>query len=117
MATIEEVTEFLKEFKQKIQIWEVLFRDSHGRNCEALAELELRPSDRKMVLDELEIEDFCEGPIEDKVYVGLEVWVFGRIIKRKEVYIKIIMGAHDSKVICVSFHVAEHKLKLSLKTN
>lgn len=117
MATNEEVTGFLKEFKQKMQIWDVLFRDDRGKNSQALAELELRPIDRKKVLEELKVEEYCEGPLEEKLYGGAAMWVFGRIIKKKEVYIKITMGASGTSVICISFHVAEHKLKHPLNTN
>lgn len=45
MAKSKEVEHFLKEFKQKMKIWDVLFRDERGKNAQALADLELRPSD------------------------------------------------------------------------
>lgn len=117
MATNEEVYGFLKEFKQKMQIWDVLFRDERGKNSQALAELELRPIDRKKILEELKVEDYCEGPLQEILYGGSDMWVFGKNIKNKEVYIKITMGFNNASVICISFHVAEHKLKHPLKTN
>jgi len=37
------------------------------------------------------------------------------IIQKKEVYIKITMGAMSSSVICISFHLAQQKMQYPLK--
>jgi hypothetical protein len=117
MATTIEVTLFLKEFKEKMKIWDVLFRDERGKNSQALADLELRPIDRKKILEDLKVEDYAEGPFEEKLYGGADMWVFGKIVKKKELYIKISMGIKGTSVICISFHVAEHKMNNPFKTN
>ncbi|CAN5319559.1 hypothetical protein BH11BAC7_BH11BAC7_17490 [soil metagenome] len=116
MATKEEVSGFLMEFKQKMKIWDVLFRDDRGKNTQALAALEIRPIDRNKILEDLRAEEYCEGPMDEKLYGGSDMWVFGRMIKRQEVYIKITIGIRGSAVICISFHVAEHNLSYPLKT-
>ncbi|MGB3947833.1 MAG: toxin [Bacteroidia bacterium] len=110
-----EVEKFLKDFKQKMKIWDVLFRDERGKNAQTLADLELIPSDRKRVLENLIAEDYCEGPLKDTLYKGADMWVFGKIIKKKEIYIKVTMGIAGASVICISFHIAEHVLKFPLK--
>jgi len=115
MSTEKEVSDFLKEFKQKMTIWEVLFRDERGKNAKALVDLELRPNDRKSILENLQTIDYSEGPIEEKLYGGSAMWVFGKTIKKKEVYIKITLGAMGSSVICISFHLAEYKMLYPLK--
>lgn len=120
MAKSKEVEHFLKEFKQKMKIWDVLFRDERGKNAQALADLELRPSDRKKVLEDLKVEDlkvedYCQGPLEEILYKGADMWVFGRLIKKKLVYIKITMGSKGASTLCISFHVAEHDLTFPLK--
>jgi hypothetical protein len=115
MAKSKEVEHFLREFKQKMKIWDVLFRDERGKNAQALADLELRPSDRKKVLEDLKVEDYCQGPLEETLYKGSDMWVFGRVIKKKQVYIKITMGFKGTSVLCISFHVAEHDLTFPLK--
>lgn len=115
MSTEKEVSDFLKEFKQKMTIWEVLFRDERGKNAQALVDLELRPNDRKSILENLQTIDYSEGPIEEKLYGGSAMWVFGKTIKKKEVYIKITLGAMGSSVICISFHLAEYKMLYPLK--
>ena len=110
MSTKEEVATFLKDFKEKMKFWDVLFRDERGKNAQALVDLELRPIERKMMLEQLNVQDYSEGPIAEILYGGSAMWVFGKTIKKKEVYIKITMGALGTSVICISFHLAEYKM-------
>lgn len=110
-----EVQLVLKDFKNKMGFWDVVFRDDRGKNAQALVDLELRPIDRKIALEALEIKDYSEGPLEEKLYGGADMWVFGKMVKKKEVYIKITMGALSTSVICISFHLAEHKMVYPLK--
>lgn len=115
MITEAEVSSFLKDFKVKMKIWDVLFRDERGKNAQALVDLELRPIERKTILEALESKDYSEGPHKEELYGGADMWVFGKTIKKKEVYIKITMGAMGSSVICISFHLAHHKMQYPLK--
>jgi len=115
MGQEAEVISFLKDFKEKMKFWDVLFRDDRGKNVEALVNLELRPIERKAILELLEIKDYSEGPLEEKLYGGADMWVFGKTVKKKEVYIKITMGAMGGSVICISFHLAQHKMNYPLK--
>tara|TARA_R110002124_G_scaffold192652_5_gene359809 strand:- start:667 stop:1014 length:348 start_codon:yes stop_codon:yes gene_type:complete len=115
MITKAIVSSFLKDFKEKMKFWDVLFRDDRGKNTQALIDLELRPIERKAILEVLEIKDYSEGPLEEKLYGGTDMWVFGKIIKKREVYIKTTMGAMGSSVICISFHLAQHKMNYPLK--
>lgn len=115
MRTETEVAAFLKDFKEKMKIWDVVFRDERGKNAQTLIDLELRPADRKAVLEKLETKDYSEGPLEDKMYKGADMWVFGKSVKKKEMYIKITMGVTGSSVICISFHPAAHKMNYPLK--
>lgn len=115
MSISAQVDSFLKDFKEKMKFWDVLFRDDRGKNAQALVDLELRPIERKAILEALETKDYSEGPLEGKLYGGADMWVFGKDIKKKEVYIKITMGAMSSSVICISFHLAQHKMKYPLK--
>jgi hypothetical protein len=39
------------------------------------------------------------------------MWVFGKHVKKREVYIKITMGNPGDKVICISFHFSENALR------
>lgn len=110
-----EVATFLKGFKEKMKFWDVLFRDDRGKNTQALVDLEIRPIERKAILNAIETRDYSEGPLEEKMYGGADMWVFGKTIKKKEVYIKITIGPMGSSVICISFHLAQHKMNYPLK--
>lgn len=110
-----EVATFLNDFKEKMKFWDVLFRDDRGKNAQALVDLELRPIERKTILEALQTKDYSEGPLAEILYGGADMWVFGKTIKKKEVYIKITMGAMSSSVICISFHLAQHKMNYPLK--
>jgi hypothetical protein len=110
-----EVATFLNDFKEKMKFWDVLFRDDRGKNTQALVDLEIRPIERKAILNAIETRDYSEGPLEEKMYGGADMWVFGKTIKKKEVYMKITIGPMGSSVICISFHLAQHKMNYPLK--
>lgn len=115
MATKQEVEKFLNEFHVKMKISDVFFRDERGKNTQALADLEIRPNDRIKIIEELKAIDYSEGPLEEKLYNGNSMWVFGKEIKSKEVYIKISIGVAESRVICISFHIADHHMNYPFK--
>ena len=115
MRRESDVATFLNDFKEKMKFWDVLFRDDRGKNTQALVDLEIRPIERKAILNAIETKDYSEGPLEEKLYGGADMWVFGKTIKKKEVYIKITIGPMGSSVICISFHLAQHKMNYPLK--
>lgn len=115
MSKKTEVASFLKDFKLKMNFWGILFRDDRSKNSQTLAELEILPIDRKNILEKLKVKDYCEGPLKENLYGGADMWIFGKTVKNKEVYIKISMGAFNSSVICISFHIAEHNMNYPLK--
>lgn len=115
MATREEVERFLNSFHSKLKIFQIIFRDDRGKNAEALAELEITPIYRETIIKEITSEDYSEGPIIDTLNTYGEMWVFGKDVKRKEVYIKIALGHPNSATICISFHKAEHPIKYPFK--
>lgn len=117
MTTAEDVKQFLSDFKTKMKIWDVLFRDDRGKNTQTLSALELKPIERKMSLEHLTVEDYSEGPLNEVLYGGSDMWVFGIMLKDKEIYIKISMGILGNSTICISFHIAEHKMNYPFKTN
>jgi hypothetical protein len=116
MATKQEVESFLKEFKAKMRICDVLFRSDRESNIQALADLDIRPIDRKKVLENLRSTDYSEGPLEETLHGGSNMWVFGKDIKEQEAYIKISMGTANTPVICISFHTSKFKMNLPFKT-
>lgn len=115
MSTEDVVQAFLKDFKIKMNLWGILIRDDRSKNTQTLIDLEISRKDRDEILQALEVKDYCEGPLKEVLYNGADMWVFGKIIKGKEVYIKITLGIPGSNVICISFHIADHAMNYPLK--
>ncbi len=115
MINEEDVEAFLNDFKEKMKLWDVLFRDDRGKNIQALLELEITPIERIAILQTLEAKDYSEGPLVEKLYGSSDMWVFGKAVKKKDVYIKITMGTMGSGVICISFHLAQYKMNYPFK--
>ena len=79
MATKEQVEAFLKRLKEKIRVFDIIFRDDRGKNLQTLATLEINTIVRKQVIMNIEPEDYVEGPIVDTLNKVGEMWVFGSL--------------------------------------
>jgi hypothetical protein len=115
MASKHEVEQYLQELKVKISIWGILFWDERSKNAQSIQDLEIAPNQRKEIISGLNPEDYCEGPLDEKMHGILPMWVFGKSVKGKEIYIKVSMGLANSKAVCISFHVAEHSIHYPFK--
>lgn len=115
MASKNEVEIYLKELKVKMEIFGILFLDDRGKNQQTLHDLEISPTKRKEIISSLKAEDYSQGPLEEKMRGILPMWVFGKQVKKKEVYIKVSVGVENSGAVCISFHIAEHPMNYPLK--
>jgi hypothetical protein len=115
MASKQGVDKYLKELKVKIKIFGILFLDDRGKNQQTLHDLEISPAIRREIIADLKIEDYSEGPLDEKMRGLLPMWVFGKNVKEREVYIKISMGIENSSAICISFHLSEHPINFPYK--
>lgn len=115
MIDKKEVEQFLKEIKEKINFFDVVFRP-RVKNLEDLATLDITPIKRKEYLMNLSTENYYSGPNKDTYDTTKpDYYEFGIQIKGKEVYIKISPGQFNKSVDCMSFHIAEHPMKYPLK--
>lgn len=114
MATKEEVQRFLDQMKEKIKVFDIIYRDDRGKNTQTLVDLEITPKYRDTVIVNLEVRDYSEGPIIDTLNEYGEMWVFGKDVKEQEVYIKITLGK-GANTICISFHIAEYPMDYPFK--
>ena len=103
------VATFLEEFKQQAKELGVIFYQ-RKKNLQALLDLELNPSQREKVLNQLEVGDFYKGPKEDGIVKGTLFWEFGRVVKGNVIYIKISLGVEGKPVRCISFHPAAREI-------
>ena len=115
MITKEQVESFLEELHTKMKIFGILFRDDREKNRNTLQELEIVPSYRKVVVENLRVEDYVQGPVVDELNRLGEMWVFGKDVKGREIYIKVMISGTTSQTICISFHFAEHPLAYPFK--
>ena len=51
----------------------------------------------------------------DTLSIHGPMWVFGKDVKGREIYIKIALGRKNSSTVCISFHIAEHPMIYPLK--
>ena len=115
MVTVDEVKAFLDQFNVKAQIFGIRFRDDRGKNREALLQLDITPLQREVIVKNLLVHDYVEGSVIDELNKNGEMWVFGKDVKGREVYIKITLGYENGQTIYISFHIAEHPLKYPVK--
>lgn len=115
MASEIEIERFLKDFKFKLGFWGLFFRSERGKNFETMLALEYSVEDVKKELKELEVFHYAEGPKMETLYKGADMWVLGKMIQSKEVYIKISMGQPNDKALCISFHFSEGPLTYPYK--
>jgi hypothetical protein len=118
-TTKEEVETFLRDFKQKMAArvggYSVIFSRERPKNLQTQLDLELKEFEKEKYLSELTVEDFYKGPTQD-VDGGPDLWEFGKMVKSKEMYIKISIGKLNKPVRCVSFHFPEREIKYPFKT-
>lgn len=115
MPNISTIKSFLQELKQAIKIWDVFFINRPKNSVQDLADLGITATSRREIIAQLEIEDYCEGPEPETQFNGKELWVFGKIIKKQLVYIKLTISKISGGAICISFHKAEHPMKFPFK--
>jgi len=115
MASLAEIQAFLRDFKFKLSFKDKILFVSRPKNYNTMKELELSVVGVKEELKKIEVADYSQGPLEEVVFQGMPMWVFGRSIKSREVYIKITMGKKDEDPICISFHFSEFPMAYPFK--
>jgi hypothetical protein len=112
----KKVAKFLKEFKKIATTGRGLDLIPRAENIACLAELRITKKNQKEEIMSLTVDDYCEGPEPDKDRPG-EVWLFGKRISSKEVYIKLKIAQVGKETIakCLSFHPAKHPLCFPFK--
>jgi len=110
-----QVALFLKEFKQIVTQGRGLDIINRRENLESLSGLGLTKKNCKNEILNLSVSNYCSGPEPDKDLPG-KVWVFGKIIDGKEIYIKLKIAHVNSMRIakCISFHIANYPLEFPL---
>ena len=117
MSSKTAIKSFLQELKQVLKTWDIFFVNRPKNSVHDLADLGITANSRKEIISQLEIEDYCEGPLPETQFNGKELWVFGKIVKKQEIYIKLTISRATGGAICISFHKAAHPLKFPFQEN
>ncbi len=72
---------------------------------------------REEIILNLEVQDYSEGPLEETQQGGTEMWIFGKVIKGQQVYIKLTISKMTGGAVCISFHKAEYPMDFPLKNS
>jgi hypothetical protein len=109
------VKSFLQELKAIIKSLGIFFTNRPKNSIQNLADLSITAKMREEIILNLEVGDYSQGPLEETQQGGTQMWVFGKVIKGKEVYIKLTISKMNGGAVCISFHKAEHPMKFPLK--
>ena len=115
MVSQQEVEKYLKELKVKMEVFGILFLDERSKNQQTLHDLEISPGKRKEIIAMLQAKNYSEGPLQEKLGGMLPMWVFGKEVNKKEVYIKISMGFENNYAVCISFHISDYPMNYPYK--
>jgi len=112
MPLSTEVRDFLLQFKQAVTQGSGVDIAPRRGTLRTMSQLGLTKSNLEDLLLSLSVADYCKGPEQDRDRTG-HIWVFGKQVEQQEVYIKLkvfdVNGARLAK--CISFHIAEFKMK------
>lgn len=108
----DEVEAFLRNFNVKMDIWGIFYLDRE-KNAEALSALGITGRIRDDIVRSVSSEDYVETLFTQAFYG--DMWVFGKDFEGTELYIKISLGAENSRTICISFHKAERPITYAWK--
>lgn len=115
MAEREDVEYFLQQLKEKMTVFDVVFR-YRDKNLADLAEMNITPASRTIYLLQLTIENYYSGPHKDTYDTSMpDYYEFGLEIMKKTVYIKINLGKPNKPIDCISFHLAEFPIQYPFK--
>ncbi|MES2619682.1 MAG: toxin [Bacteroidota bacterium] len=111
---VTQIEAFLKDFKEKLGFWGIMIRSDREKNKATMLALEIYMPQIKQVLQQLTVQDYSEGPLTETLYKGADMWVFGKLIKSQEVYIKISLGVAN-QALCISFHFSDYPMSYPFK--
>jgi len=114
MSDRAKIKSFLQELKEIIKVWDVFFVNRPKNSVQNLADLGITANLRKEIIQQLEVEDYSEGPLQESQQGGDEMWIFGKIINSQDVYIKLTISKTGG-AICISFHKAEYVMIFPFK--
>lgn len=113
--TKASIRSFLLSVKYASRPWVILSREKNEAT-----KFELVLTDEEVIEEvrELSVQDYCYGPCKDEdEWIEGDVWVFGKTIKERQVYIKLKLSGDEQgqAVKVLSFHFPERPMKYQFK--
>lgn len=119
IATKANVEQFLEELKiilnsPKSQLNIIPRQDKKAEYSTeyCLRSLKFTSQNIKEELKKLQLNEYVECCPDERNLKSRDYYIFCKIYKEKQVYIKIKIQSYDNKIIlCMSFHFAEYKIE------
>ena len=111
MASIDEVTEFLRQFQECARRNGICIPVTK-KNRNELGASSFLPNERTEIILELNPLDYSDGPLADDDGSEGDIWIFGKIAGGVTIYIKLKLTVD---AVCLSFHAAEYPMKFPFR--
>ena len=112
ISSRSDIVAFLEELKDAINNDCQMFFNYSKKNQATLLKLDYDESDIMRELLSLRIQDYSETVFDTDNSDPPLLFVFGKMIMSKEVYIKLKVRVHgeNKTTLCISFHFSEHSM-------
>lgn len=113
---LQELNNILNQKQSELIIVEREDKPEGYNLSDCKAELGIDDDCIKEYLKNLTLEEYVETCDDERNKKSNAYYVFGKIIMKREVYIKVKIQSYDKKIIlCMSFHFAEDKMRFPYK--
>lgn len=125
-TSTKDIQDFLCQCREIIQSNKVVPSNfwfiSKKENRDTLLALGFSLQDIKYEISNLSLDNYCEGPCDAHEHKD-QVWIFGKIMNNREIYIKLCISDFDNAgnkiktLYCLSFHFAQKPMNHPYKRN
>ena len=113
---LQELNNILNQKQSELIIGEREDKPEGYNLLDCKAELGIDDDCIKEYLKNLTLEEYVETCDDERNKKSNAYYVFGKIIMKRKVYIKVKIQSYDKKIIlCMSFHFAEDKMRFPYK--
>lgn len=113
---LQELNNILNQKQSELIIVEREDKPEGYNLSDCKAELGIDDDCIKEYLKNLTLEEYVETCDDERNKKSNAYYVFGKIIMKRKVYIKVKIQSYDKKIIlCMSFHFAEDKMRFPYK--
>ncbi len=114
----KEIQSFLIGFKQVVTQGSGVFLVPRHDTRVTMSHLGITKKNLEEILLALSVENYSSGPEDDRDRSG-QVWVFGKVVRGYEIYIKLKVAEVSGKKVakCISFHIASYPIEYPYRSS